>query len=296
MNPITPENRPDTLAPSEVRGSIFRDGFIKRESSATSAIELSHRARQSLTAATGKNLPQIAASVAVMYSIFALVDFMTMPDTIRTQTTLIALFTTLIFATFALSRRSNPVTPERVHQVLIVAYIVLQADGLAFTVLSGDIMMSFGVAIMIIGVGCFFATIPWALATIGLLIASTWVVVGYAEIEYSKIQYGLVLLASVPFSLVVFYHRRRSALYSEEFRDRERIYVAELENAYTQINTLDGLLPICASCKNVRNDDGYWSAVELYIMERTKVTITHGICPDCAQELYPEYTHDTDTS
>jgi hypothetical protein len=61
-----------------------------------------------------------------------------------------------------------------------------------------------------------------------------------------------------------------------------------LQDRVNEIKTLSGLLPICAQCKKIRNDKGYWTHVERYISERTTATFTHGICPHCADELYPE--------
>jgi hypothetical protein len=63
---------------------------------------------------------------------------------------------------------------------------------------------------------------------------------------------------------------------------------AELEDKITEIKTLSGLLPICSQCKKIRNDEGYWTQLEGYISERTSATFSHGICPHCAEELYPE--------
>jgi PAS domain S-box-containing protein len=65
--------------------------------------------------------------------------------------------------------------------------------------------------------------------------------------------------------------------------------VLELQGALAKVKTLSGLLPICASCKKVRNDKGYWNQIEGYIMEHSDATFSHGICPDCAQKLYPDY-------
>ena len=62
-----------------------------------------------------------------------------------------------------------------------------------------------------------------------------------------------------------------------------------LHQALNKISTLRGLLPICASCKKIRDDKGYWNQIETYIMEHTEADFSHGICPDCAKELYGEY-------
>jgi response regulator RpfG family c-di-GMP phosphodiesterase len=65
--------------------------------------------------------------------------------------------------------------------------------------------------------------------------------------------------------------------------------VRELEEALAQVKTLRGLLPICANCHKVRDDQGYWQDVTLYVSDHSEVDFSHGICPDCFRELYPEY-------
>ena len=61
-----------------------------------------------------------------------------------------------------------------------------------------------------------------------------------------------------------------------------------LQGALDSVETLEGLLPICANCKNIRDDDGYWHRVEIYIRNNSKAEFSHGICPACAQKLYPD--------
>jgi len=64
---------------------------------------------------------------------------------------------------------------------------------------------------------------------------------------------------------------------------------AELEAALAQVKTLRGLLPICAACKKIRDDQGYWHEVEAYVRAHTEAEFTHGICPECMRKLYPDY-------
>ncbi len=61
----------------------------------------------------------------------------------------------------------------------------------------------------------------------------------------------------------------------------------ELREALDKVKTLSGLLPICSSCKNIRDDQGYWSSVEVYLKDRSDAVFTHSICPDCRERLYP---------
>ena len=62
--------------------------------------------------------------------------------------------------------------------------------------------------------------------------------------------------------------------------------ILELRDASAKIKTLSGMLPICARCKKIRDDKGYWNQIEKYIREHTDAEFTHGICPECAMELY----------
>jgi AmiR/NasT family two-component response regulator len=63
----------------------------------------------------------------------------------------------------------------------------------------------------------------------------------------------------------------------------------ELEEALSKVKTLRGLLPICASCKKIRDDQGYWQQVEVYVRDHSEAEFSHGLCPDCAKKLYPQY-------
>ena len=63
----------------------------------------------------------------------------------------------------------------------------------------------------------------------------------------------------------------------------------QLNRALNEVQTLSGLLPICASCKKIRDDTGYWNQIEDYIMEHSDARLSHAICPECMQQLYPEY-------
>jgi PAS domain S-box-containing protein len=72
-------------------------------------------------------------------------------------------------------------------------------------------------------------------------------------------------------------------------QESERLkLIEELTDALAHVKTLSGLLPICASCKKIRDDRGYWQQVETYIAERSQANFTHGLCPECARRLYPE--------
>ncbi len=70
--------------------------------------------------------------------------------------------------------------------------------------------------------------------------------------------------------------------------------LTQLEQSAKEIRKLRGFLPICANCKKIRDDKGYWTQVEIYISNHSETEFSHGICPDCAAKLYPTlYKKDT---
>jgi PAS domain S-box-containing protein len=70
--------------------------------------------------------------------------------------------------------------------------------------------------------------------------------------------------------------------------EREKL-ISKLQEALDNIKTLKGLLPICANCKKIRDDKGYWNQIETYIRNHSDAEFSHGICPDCAKKLYPDF-------
>ncbi len=71
----------------------------------------------------------------------------------------------------------------------------------------------------------------------------------------------------------------------EQIQEQNKI----LEKRLQEIKELRGLLPICASCKKIRNDTGYWEELEKYIRDRSNAEFTHSLCPDCIKQYYPSY-------
>ena len=74
-------------------------------------------------------------------------------------------------------------------------------------------------------------------------------------------------------------------------QEKEQL-IMDLKSALAEVKTLRGFIPICASCKKIRDDSGYWQQIEQYIQDRSDALFSHGICPDCAKKLYPELYKD----
>lgn len=107
-------------------------------------------------------------------------------------------------------------------------------------------------------------------------------------------------LFPVEFSSVVFENPQRQVRTCLIIRDigerktaeseRERL-IQELQDALARVKSLSGLLPICASCRKIRDKEGRWQQLEIYIREHTEADFSHGIRPECRQRLYPEHSH-----
>jgi len=64
-------------------------------------------------------------------------------------------------------------------------------------------------------------------------------------------------------------------------------HARRLQEALDNVKTLEGILPICANCKKIRDDKGYWTQVESYLTKHSLAAFTHSICPDCIKQIYP---------
>src|SRR5262249_4998329 len=92
-----------------------------------------------------------------------------------------------------------------------------------------------------------------------------------------------------PFDLNLVVINIEIALYKHRMERQREELIAELQSALTHVKTLRGLLPICAWCKKIRNDHGYWQDVETYIHDHSDADFSHGICPDCNEKYYLEF-------
>ncbi len=109
--------------------------------------------------------------------------------------------------------------------------------------------------------------------------------------DYQEALIDAVLLSAVVFpTLYVFVFRplRRHIDMRKQVQAEKDELIGELQTALAQVKTLEGIVPICASCKKIRDDEGFWHNVEVYIGAHSDALFSHGICPDCEKRLYPD--------
>lgn len=101
-------------------------------------------------------------------------------------------------------------------------------------------------------------------------------------------EHGAVDYVIKPFNAVELKARVQTHLNLKRAIDSEKELVVRLREALAQVKQLSGILPICANCKKIRNDSGYWEQVESYIKDHSEAEFSHGLCPECIRKLYPE--------
>lgn len=132
--------------------------------------------------------------------------------------------------------------------------------------------------------------LSFGITTMGVRRLITFIELLSGELKHSpEIGYEIVGLVGSAIMLggIVFIKPIFLSLATAERQQRES--VEELQDALSQVKLLSGYLPICASCKKIRDDKGYWNQIESYIHDHSEAEFSHGICPDCAKKLYGEY-------
>lgn len=111
---------------------------------------------------------------------------------------------------------------------------------------------------------------------------------GRPEEESRGLKLGAADYITKPFNPDLVLLRVRNHLELKRQRDVLEQRTIELEKALAEIKVLKGIIPICAQCKKIRNDQGYWQQLEVFISDHSEAEFSHGICPDCMKELYPQ--------
>ncbi len=102
------------------------------------------------------------------------------------------------------------------------------------------------------------------------------------------LELGGVDYITKPFNEAEVRARVKTHIRLKQALDNEKALNKRLKEALNRVKTLEGIIPICAHCKSIRNDEGFWTQVESYLSKHTDALFSHSLCPSCAKNLYPE--------
>lgn len=123
-------------------------------------------------------------------------------------------------------------------------------------------------------------TVAFAVASTGLILIGMELSHPGPPVRYEYLN-RLLAIAVIWSTTIISLHRKRLIVENAKaLHDRAE--------ALMHVKRLQGMLPICASCKKIRNDKGYWTEIESYLSMHTDAEFSHGLCPDCIRKLYPE--------
>lgn len=186
------------------------------------------------------------------------------------------------FMTLAILFVINKAKLASVLDFSVVAYTIIYASGVVLAHAVGD--YSPARMIVIVTLCIFTAHIAFPVYIAYLMPSTLIMAIGESVVLFTTDR--LDLIQERPLLLIVFVFGSMLTILASALHHRTRW---SSFRALQEVKVLSGFLPICASCKQIRDDNGYYQEIEKYISERSEVVFSHGICPDCKEEFYGDY-------
>ncbi len=179
-------------------------------------------------------------------------------------------------------------------QVLLVSFLIA-------VVCVSDFFIPLGVTVGVLYIVPVLATLwvagrgitRWAASSATFLIILKFILAPQAAIPWMVFSNRAISVFVVWATALLVLQRKRNEVTLREQKEALQRAHDELEvrvdEAIKKLKILSGFLPICANCKNIRDEKGYWHAIEDYVASRSEANFSHGICPVCFKQLYPDY-------
>lgn len=266
----------------------MKQNYINRDEITLDPAELDAHVLSSLDD-THRDLAWIRTSlIAALYSVLTIVNHLTLDGEARGNAMMFSMVVAISFLLITCFHRFLHYPARQTNLVTFGEIFILHMDSIAFSIVTNDIMSGFGVYFMMIGSGIFMTT-GRSVAITCLMLLMTWVAaVIFRDASLDLGREAMMLVAAFFGAFFFYFMRVRSTRRLSEHQLMEQKYKESLEQALEQIETLSGLLPICANCKSIRVEGNEWTELDVYVRERSNVEFTHSLCPGCQKELYPE--------
>ncbi len=230
----------------------------------------------------------VATGVAFMYAGLSIGHALTLPAHYRMTLTIAAVTAMLVQGTIALYGWRHPFPPRFAHAIGTLILATLIVNSAMHLGLSGEEKHASNLALIIVSAGCFLLSLAWWSGVVVSCIIA-WALISVAYIPSPDwMHYGFMHFICLSLSAIVIQVRRKSIESNEQLRLADVARLQELEAALRDIKVLEGMIPICAWCKKIRDDEGFWSEVENYVSRKTKATFSHGLCPTCEEKHFSE--------
>ena len=235
-----------------------------------------------------------------LYSVFHILDFSVAPA----LTTEFAIIRFVIVSPLVLIMLGITYLPifQKIEKYIMIFCVILTSGGyIVMGLMSiGEMQIIYLIGVLVCLMFNYnLVRIPFlhSLFT-GIFISATYcfIQIKWGTLSETKELVYLISFLSVPPILAVISYTSERAnrksfylmdMLAQQHKEMEDVNI-KLNDALDHVKQLGGLLPICAECKNIRDDKGYWKQIESYISEHSEAEFSHSICPDCASKLYPD--------
>ena len=136
------------------------------------------------------------------------------------------------------------------------------------------------------------ATVLFTVIIVSFCVSVTYFAVSYFDppIQLYQLIMGVFFPVTIFFFPAIYFFNVLQRLDSTEKKLKQKN--TDLEKALKEVKVLEGIFPICSSCKAIRDDDGNWNQIESYLEKKSGASFSHGLCPDCYEKLYPDISND----
>ena len=286
---VSPDER-ISKASIPVRESNLRDYDVPEEE-LTAAIDSMAR----------RNLAPVSTGLAVIYAVLGVGHFVFVDSHIQPTMVILAGCSALVLLLIRLFVGRFDVPRSLVHPLTASLCAVVLINSFTHLFLTEDPLQTTNFLLVIIGAGSLLLNRMWFALCLGTTVLSWLVLVILAAEHPMWIHFGFALFLASMLGVLIFLVRYRSyrnlvvlRLHEQRQRSDLEMTVAELTNARGKIEKLEGLLPICASCKKVRLEDETWQELDHYIVSHSEAEVSHGLCPTCVVKLYPGFVKKED--